>query len=260
MKKTMHHMIVLITGASSGIGEACAHIFAKAGAKLILVARRETRLFHLQTVLADSYQAESIILNADITDEATILNHIQELPEAWQAIDVLINNAGLALGLEKAQDASLTDWQMMIDTNLRGLMTITHALLPGMIARQRGHIVNMGSIAGQQNYPGGSGYCATKAAVHAFNACLKLDLTGTPIRVSEIAPGMVETEFSQVRFRGDKHKAKATYQGMQALTAEDIADLVYFCVTRPAHVNILSMLVVPTAQSSVSVVHRHDAT
>jgi 3-hydroxy acid dehydrogenase/malonic semialdehyde reductase len=257
MSHTSHETIVLITGASSGIGEACAHVFAKAKAKLILLARREERLRQLQQTLTQQYQAESMILAIDITDETAILTAIQQLPPSWHTIDVLINNAGLAMGLDKVQDAALRDWHTMIDTNIRGLMTITHALVPGMIARQRGHIVNMGSIAGQQAYQGGSGYCATKAAVHAFNACLKLDLTGTPVRVSEIAAGLVETEFSQIRFQGDTTRANAVYQGMQALGAEDIADLIYFCVTRPAHVNILTMLVMPTAQSSASVVHRN---
>lgn len=255
-----HHLqdtIVLITGASSGIGEACAHVFAKGKAKLILLARREEKLQVLQQTLAKHYQTESLILAVDITDEASVLQAIQKLPPTWQAIDILINNAGLAIGLDKVQDAKIRDWNTMIDTNVRGLMTMTHALVPGMIARERGHIVNMGSIAGQQSYQGGSGYCATKAAVHAFNACLKLDLTGTPVRVSEIAAGMVETEFSQIRFQGDEKRAKAVYQGMQALSADDIADLIYFCVTRPLHVNILSMLVMPTAQSSASVVHRN---
>lgn len=256
MNRAMSESVVFITGASSGIGEACAHVFAKAGTKLILLARRETRLSELQKTLADAYNVESIALTVDITDELAISASLQQLPPEWQGIDVLINNAGLALGLDKVQDAQTRDWNAMIDTNIRGLMTMTHALLPDMLKRQRGHIVNMGSIAGQQNYAGGSGYCATKAAVHAFNACLKLDLTGTPIRVTEIAPGMVETEFSQIRFKGDEQKAQSVYQGMQALSADDIADLVYFCVTRPAHVNILSMLVMPTAQSSAGVVHR----
>jgi serine 3-dehydrogenase len=257
MNYDLRESIILITGASSGIGEACAHVFAKAKAKLILLARREEKLQVLQKTLTTHYQAESMILAVDMTDETAILTAIQQLPKAWQAIDVLINNAGLAIGLDKVQDATVRDWNTMIDTNVRGLMTMTHTLLPGMIARQRGHIVNMGSIAGQQPYQGGSGYCATKAAVHAFNACLKLDLTGTPVRVSEIAAGMVETEFSQTRFQGDETRAKAVYHGMQALSADDIADLIYFCVTRPLHVNILSMLVMPTAQSSASMVHRN---
>lgn len=256
MNSTLHESIILITGASSGIGEACAHVFAKAHAKLILLARREEKLHALKQTLATQYQAESLILTVDITDETSVLHAIQQLPKPWQKIDILINNAGLAIGLDKTQDAKLADWNTMIDTNIRGLMAITHALVPGMIARQRGHIVNLGSIAGQQPYQGGGAYCATKAAVHAFNACLKLDLTGTPVRVSEIAAGMVETEFSQIRFQGDEKRAKAVYHGMQALSADDIADLIYFCVTRPTHVNILSMLVMPTAQSSASVVHR----
>ena len=224
MNQTLHESIVLITGASSGIGEACAHAFAKAGAKLILLARREEKLQALKKTLTAQYQAEAHILTVDITDETNVLHAIQQLPSTWQAIDILINNAGLAVGLDKTQDAKVADWNTMIDTNIRGLMTITHALVPGMITRQRGHIVNMGSIAGQQPYQGGGAYCATKAAVHAFNACLKLDLTGTPVRVSEIAAGMVETEFSKIRFQGDEKRANAVYHGMQALTAEDIAD------------------------------------
>lgn len=252
----MKDKIVLITGASSGIGQSCAIQFAKHGAKLILLARREDKLKDLQQHLLKDYQTETHTLTVDMSDTAAITSAMQSLPPAWQAIDVLINNAGLAAGLDKAQSADLSDWISMLDTNVRGLMAITHALLPGMVARQKGHIVNMGSMAGVQNYAGASGYCATKAAVHAFTECLKMDLTGTPIRVTEMLPGMVETPFSQVRFKGDTARANAVYQGLQPLTPNDIADLVYFCVSRPAHVNILSMLVMPTAQSSPTLVHR----
>lgn len=252
----MKDKIILVTGASSGIGQSCAVQFAKHGAKLILLARREDKLKDLQQCLMNDYQTETLILTVDMSVPEAIVAAMQSLPQAWQAIDVLINNAGLAAGLDKAQSAHLNDWISMLDTNVRGLMTITHTLLPGMIARQQGYIVNMGSMAGVQNYAGASAYCATKAAVHAFNECLKMDLTGTPIRVTEILPGMVETSFSQVRFKGDTTRADAVYQGLQPLTPDDIADLVYFCVSRPAHVNILNMLVMPTAQSSPTLVHR----
>ena len=250
---------VLITGASSGIGTSCARFFAQAGARLILAARRKEKLQALADELQTSYQAQTWLLCVDVQDRQAVMTAIAGLPDAWKAIDVLINNAGLSRGLEKQYESSVQDWEEMIDTNIKGLLYVSRAVVPGMVAQGHGHVVNIGSIAARQTYTGGSVYCATKAAVKSLSEGLKIDLLGTPVRVTNIEPGLVETEFSNVRFRGDDTKAKSVYTGMTPLTPDDIADTILFAVTRPAHVNISEIFVMPTDQSSVVHVHRGSA-
>jgi serine 3-dehydrogenase len=248
--------IVLITGASSGIGEACAKVFAQAGAKIILAARRQERLEKLAEQLNKEFTCELYLMPLDVCDRDLIQSTLDNLPAPWSDIDILINNAGLSRGLDKLHEASIQDWEEMIDTNIKGLLYMTRAIVPEMVNRGRGHVINIGSIAGHQTYPGGSVYCATKAAVKSISEGLKQDLLGTPVRVSSVDPGMVETEFSQVRFRGDNERAEKVYQGLTPLTPDDIADVVFFCATRPAHVNINEVILMPTAQASVTLVHR----
>ncbi len=250
--------IVFITGATSGIGAACAREFAKQGAKLILCARRENMLAELTDQLEKDFNAKSYCLAVDVSDRENITRAIDELPAEWSAIDILINNAGLARGLCKFHELSYDDCDEMIDTNIKGLIYVNKAVLKTMTARNSGHIIHMGSIAGHQTYPGGNIYSATKHAVRAINESIKVDLTGTNIRVSSIDPGMVETNFSNVRFRGDNDRAKQVYHGMQPLVAEDIAEIAVFIASRPAHVNILDLIVLPVAQSSTHDVHRES--
>jgi 3-hydroxy acid dehydrogenase / malonic semialdehyde reductase len=248
--------IVLITGASSGIGEACAKLFAPAGVKLILAARRKERLEQIAAQLTKEYSSEIHLLQMDVRDRIAVKSALQSLPEPWSNIDILINNAGLSRGLDKLQEGDFQDWEEMIDTNIKGLLYLTRYIVPGMVSRGRGHVVNIGSIAGHQTYPGGNVYCASKAAVRAISEGLKQDLLGTPVRVSSVDPGLVETEFSQVRFHGDSDRAKKVYQGLTPLTPNDVADVVFFCVTRPPHVNISEVLLVPTDQATATLVHR----
>jgi 3-hydroxy acid dehydrogenase / malonic semialdehyde reductase len=248
--------IILITGASSGIGEACAHVFAESGARLILTARRSPRLEALKTKLQQQFDADILVLTFDVRDRPSIITALDSLPPEWQAIDILINNAGLSRGLDKLYEGNIQDWEEMIDTNVKGLLYMTRAIVPGMVARGQGHIINLGSIAGHETYPKGNVYCATKAAVRAISEGLKQDLLGTPVRVSSVDPGLVETEFSQVRFHGDTDRAKTVYAGMNPLTAQDVAEVILFCATRPAHVNISEVLVLPTAQSGATLVNR----
>ena len=247
---------ILITGASSGIGAACARALAPTGARLILAARRLEPLQALAAELQQQHGVEVLTLGLDVRQSEAVEGAIAALTPPWQSIDILINNAGLSRGLDKQYEAPLDDWETMIDTNIKGLLYVTRAVVPGMVARGRGHVVNVGSIAGRQTYPGGSVYCATKAAVRALSEGLKLDLVGTPVRVTNIDPGLVETEFSLVRFGGDADRAQGVYQGMTPLTGDDVADVIVFAVTRPAHVNLSDVLVVPTDQSSVFHVHR----
>ena len=253
---SIQKQIVAITGASSGIGAACAKAFAREGASLILAARRKERLEAVAAELKQAYGIKIHLLEMDVSDRATVETTLASLPEPWFNVDILVNNAGLSRGLDKLQEGDIQNWEEMIDTNLKGLLYVTRSLLPGMVARNQGHIINIGSIAGHQAYVGGNVYCATKAAVKTLSQGLKMDLLGTPIRVSCVDPGTVETEFSQVRFRGDTEKASKVYQGFNPLTPNDIAEIVVFCATRPPHVNMSEVLVLATDQSSATMINR----
>ncbi|MDZ8031752.1 SDR family oxidoreductase [Nostoc sp. DedSLP04] len=253
---SLQNQIILITGASSGIGTACAKIFAGAGAKLILAARRLERLQQLADTLSKDFSTEIHLLQLDVRDRHAVESAIANLPPAWSNIDILINNAGLSRGLDKLHEGSFQDWEDMIDTNVKGLLYVSRYVVPGMVSRDRGHVVNLGSIAGHQTYPGGNVYCATKAAVRAISEGLKQDLLGTQVRVTSVDPGMVETEFSEVRFHGDAERANKVYQGVTPLTADDVADVIFFCVTRSPHVNINEVVLMPVDQASATLVNR----
>ena len=253
---SLQNQIILITGASSGIGTACAKIFAGAGAKLILAARRLERLQQLADTLSKDFTTEIHLLQLDVRDRNAVESAISTLPSAWSDIDILINNAGLSRGLDKLHEGSFQDWEDMIDTNVKGLLYLSRYVVPGMVSRDRGHVVNLGSIAGYQTYPGGNVYCATKAAVRAISEGLKQDLLGTRVRVTSVDPGMVETEFSEVRFHGDTERANKVYQGVTPLTADDVADVIFFCVTRSPHVNINEVVLMPVDQASATLVNR----
>ncbi|MCS7293599.1 MAG: SDR family NAD(P)-dependent oxidoreductase [Gloeomargarita sp. SKYBB_i_bin120] len=248
----------LITGASSGIGLECARVLAPLGVRLILVARRRERLETLAQELQAQYGTPCWVSQLDVRDWQAVQEWFAQLPPAWQAIDVLINNAGLSRGLEPLYAGAVDDWEEMIDTNLKGLLYMTRLVLPGMVARGRGHVVNIASIAGIDAYPGGNVYCATKAAVRMLGDALKHDLLGTPVRVTTINPGLVETEFSEVRFHGDRERAKRVYQGLTPLTGRDVAETVAFCLTRPPHVNIQELTLLPVDQANVLRVHRRE--
>ncbi|MEH2349954.1 MAG: SDR family oxidoreductase [Nostoc sp.] len=253
---SLQNQIILIAGASSGIGAACAKIFAGAGAKLILAARRLERLQQLRDSLSKEFNTEIHLLHLDVRDRSAVESAISTLPSAWSDIDILINNAGLSRGLDKLHEGKFQDWEDMIDTNVKGLLYLSRYVIPGMVNRDRGHVVNLGSIAGHQTYPGGNVYCATKAAVRAISEGLKQDLLGTQVRVTSVDPGMVETEFSEVRFHGDAERAKKVYQGVTPLTADDVADVIFFCVTRSPHVNINEVVLMPVDQASATLVNR----
>jgi 3-hydroxy acid dehydrogenase / malonic semialdehyde reductase len=254
--QSVQDRVVLITGASSGIGEACAYEFANAGARLILTARRSQRLTTLKTQLKEQFGTEVELLTFDVRDRPSLTAALASLPTEWQSIDILINNAGLSRGLDKLQEGDIQDWEEMIDTNVKGVLYMTRAIVPGMVERGRGHVINIGSLAGHATYPKGNVYCATKAAVRVISEGLKQDLLGTPVRVSSVDPGLVETEFSQVRFHGDEARAKAVYSDTVPLTAQDVAEVILFCAGRPAHVNISEVFMMPTAQSGATLVHR----
>ncbi|NER36036.1 MAG: SDR family oxidoreductase [Oscillatoria sp. SIO1A7] len=249
--------IILITGASAGIGMSCASLFAEAGAKLILAARRQERLEQLAAELKGQFNSEIYLLPLDVRDRAAVESSLSSLPEPWSSVDILINNAGLSRGLDKLYQGSIEDWEEMIDANVKGLLYVTRTIVPGMVQRGRGHVVNIGSIAGRAAYPGGNVYCASKAAVRAISEGLKQDLLGTPVRVTEIQPGLVETEFSIVRFHGDTDRAQKVYEDLTPLTPDDVADVVFFAATRSPHVNISEVLLVPTDQANATLVHRH---
>jgi len=236
---------VLITGASSGFGEACARWYAKRGYPLILAARRRDRL----EALAEKLDTPVFLMCLDVRERIAVKEALECIPEGFSGVEILINNAGLALGLAPAAEADLDDWETMVDTNIKGLMYLTRGLLPGMVERRRGHIVNMGSVAGSWPYPGGNAYGATKAFVEQFSRNLRCDVLGKGIRITNIAPGMAETEFSLVRFKGQADKAAETYQGVEALSAEDIAEIVGWVTTLPQHVNINHLEVMPTQQA-----------
>ena len=244
--------IVLITGASSGIGEATAIKFAQSGARLILAARRSERIDKLVPKLG----VPCLVRKLDVRNRADVERTISELPPDWQEIDILVNNAGLARGLTKIHEGDHVAWEEMLDTNVKGLLWVSRAVIPGMVKRNRGHIINIGSIAGHELYPAGNVYCASKFAVNALTKGMLIDLVDTPIRVTTIDPGLVQTEFSEVRFSGDQEKASKVYQGYQPLKGEDVAEAIVWATTRPAHVQIAEMIILPTAQAAAMVVHK----
>lgn len=249
--------IVFVTGASSGIGAACAGAFAREGARLILCARRRERLEAVAAQVASETGAAMHLITLDVRDERATDAAIAALPEEWKGIEILVNNAGLSRGLSKIHEALLSDWEEMIDTNVKGLLYVTRAVVRRMVEQGTGgHVINIGSIAGHESYPGGNVYCGTKAAVRAITAGMRMDLVDASIRVSAIDPGMVETEFSLVRFHGDAERAKKVYEGMKPLAGDDVADVAVFIATRPAHVNVAEVLLLPAAQASATIVKR----
>ena len=250
----MNTKTALITGATSGIGKATAEIFAKNKMNLILCGRRSERLIQIKNELGKLTNVTT--LQFDVSKKEEVFKAIESLPKQFKHIDILINNAGNAHGLSTIQDGNIDDWDAMLDINVKGLLYVSKAILPQMVERNSGFVVNIGSIAGKEVYPNGNVYCASKYAVNALNKAMRLDLNKHNIRVSAIHPGAVETEFSEVRFKGDKEKAKSVYKGFKALQAEDIADIIYFVVTRPYHVNIEDLVVYPTAQASATVLKK----
>lgn len=256
--KSLQGKIVLVTGASSGIGRATTMAFAHEGAKLLLCARRLERLEELKQPLADAGAQGVRIFNLDVQSRASVEKAIAELPVEWREIDVLVNNAGLSRGLSKLYEDDPENWEEMIDTNIKGLLYVTRAVVPGMVSRGRGHVINLGSTAGYITYANGAVYCATKAAEKAISEGLKIDLMGTPVRVTSVDPGMVETAFSSVRFRGDEEKAEKVYQNITPLQPEDVADAIIWAAGRPAHVNIHNILLTSIDQANSTVLHRHS--
>jgi hypothetical protein len=256
--KFLHGKIVLVTGASSGIGRATALAFAHEGARLLLCARRLERLQELKQALLDTGAPEVHVFELDVQSRAVVEKAIGELPLEWREIDVLVNNAGLSRGLSKLYEDDPENWEEMIDTNIKGLLYVTRAVVPGMVSRGRGHVINLGSTAGYITYANGAVYCATKAAEKAISEGLKIDLMGTPVRVTSVDPGMVETAFSSVRFRGDEEKAEKVYQNITPLQPEDVADAIVWAASRPAHVNIHNILMTTIDQANSMVLHRHS--
>ena len=247
--------IVLITGATSGIGQACARKFAENGDKLILTGRNEEALKAIRQELS-AKEAEVLTMTFDVRDRETAKKCIEALPVGWRDIDVLVNNAGLALGLEPEYEGSLDDWETMIDTNIKGLLLMTRLVVPGMIARNRGHVINIGSVAGDAAYAGGNVYCATKAAVKALSDGLRIDVANTSVRVTNLKPGLVETNFSNIRFHGDTDRAATVYQGIKPLTGNDVAEVAVYAANAPEHVQIAEVLILATHQASGSVIIR----
>ena len=245
---------VLITGATSGIGKATACLLAEHSYRLILTGRRSERLNEIRDEL--SQQTEVLALCLDVRDREMVFETLANLPAPWKEVDVLINNAGNAHGLSYLQEGSIDDWDAMIDINVKGLLYVSRAILPGMVRRKSGQVINIGSIAGKEVYPKGNVYCASKYAVDAITQGMRIDLNEYNIRVGAINPGLVDTEFSLVRFKGDHEMARDVYKGMNPLTAEDIAEIILFVITRPPHVNIADLLVLPTAQANAGKVHR----
>jgi 3-hydroxy acid dehydrogenase/malonic semialdehyde reductase len=250
----MNTKTALITGATSGIGKATAEIFAKNKMNLILCGRRSERLIQIKNELGKLTNVTT--LQFDVSKKEEVFKAIESLPKQFKHIDILINNAGNAHGLSTIQDGNIDDWDAMLDINVKGLLYVSKAILPQMVERNTGYVVNIGSIAGKEVYPNGNVYCASKYAVKALNKAMRIDLNKHNIRVSAIHPGAVETEFSEVRFKGDKEKAKSVYKGFDPLQAKDIAEIIYFVVTRPQHVNIEDLVVYPTAQASATILHK----
>lgn len=252
----MDKKIVFITGASSGIGEGCARKFAGNGYKVIINGRNIEKLTAVRNALETEYNAEVYMLPFDVRDRQAAVSAIESLPKDWKNIDILINNAGLVIGLDKEHEGNLDEWDIMIDTNVRALIAMTRIIVPGMVERGRGHVINIGSIAGDYAYPGGSVYCACKAAVKALSDGLRIDLVDTPVRVTNIKPGLVETNFSVIRFRGDKDKADNVYKGIKPLNGDDVAEVVYFAASVPEHIQVAEVLVMPTNQATGTIVYR----
>jgi 3-hydroxy acid dehydrogenase / malonic semialdehyde reductase len=248
--KKLSGSVVFITGASAGIGKACAFAFARGGARLLLAARRVDRLEKMRAELTEVGAADVHAVELDVRDNAAVESVVRNLPEKWRAIDVLVNNAGLSRGLDKLYAGKVEDWDEMIDTNVKGLLYVTRAVVPAMVQRGRGHVINMGSTAGEMTYPNGAVYCASKAAERAINDGLRQDVLGTPVRVTSIDPGMVETDFSLVRFHGDEERAAKVYKGLTPLTPNDIADAIVWAATRPAHVNIARVVMTTIDQAN----------
>jgi NADP-dependent 3-hydroxy acid dehydrogenase YdfG len=259
MRSRLADHVVFVTGASTGIGAACARAFASEGARLILAARRLQAMRALEPELRAAGAADVRLVRLDVRDAEAVAAEVDALPGDWKAVEVLVNNAGLSRGLDKLHEGSLDDWNEMIDTNVKGVLHVDRAVVPLLVARGRGIVIHLGSIAGRQLYPGGNVYCASKHAVRALNEGLRLDLLGTGVRVATVDPGMVgETEFSLVRFHGDADRASAVYRGVTPLRPEDVAELVVFVATRPPHVNIAETVVLPTDQASATSVHRRS--
>lgn len=252
----LKNKIAFITGASSGIGKACAEEFAKEGASLILTARRINQLTEFSGLLKKKYNVKVLSLKLDVRNLDEVKKSVSSLPDEWKKIDILLNNAGLARGFDKIYEGKTSDWEEMIDTNIKGLLFVTRQILPLMVERMEGHIINVGSTAGHEVYPNGNVYCATKFAVKALTQGIRIDTVDKNIRVTTIDPGMVLTEFSNVRFSGDTERAAKVYEGIKPLSAEDIASTVLFCVTRPSHINISEVILTPTQQASVAYVSR----
>lgn len=250
-------MIAFITGATAGIGKATAEIFATNGYNLILTGRRKDRLEAFSKELVDIYKIEVLTLNFDVRNIKEVQAAVGSIPEKWRKINVLVNNAGLAVGLNTIQDGVLDDWERMIDTNVKGLLYMTRTIAPLMIANKSGHIVNLGSIAGKEVYANGNVYCATKHAVDALSKSMRIDLLPHHIKVTAIHPGMVETEFSIVRFKGDEDRAQSVYKGLQPLLAKDIAETIYWTASRPPHVNINDIIIMPSVQATATTVLRN---
>jgi len=246
----------LITGATSGIGKATAELFAKNGINLILCGRRQERLDALKNKWGKTVKIHT--LNFDVRDRASVFEAIDSIPEDFKAIDILINNAGNAHGLDPIEKGNLDDWDAMLDINVKGLLYVSKAILPKMIQRKSGHIINIGSTAGKEVYPNGNVYCASKHAVDAINQGMRIDLNPYGIRVGAVNPGLVETEFSEVRFKGDTTRANNVYKGFQPLRPEDIADIIFFAISRPPHVNMADIVVMPTAQASSTIVRKEQ--
>ena len=251
--------IALITGATAGIGEACAHVFAREGYNLILTGRRLDRLEKLAGQLNNKYNVEVAVSSFDVRNREQVIENLEGLPLKWKKVNVLVNNAGLSQGLDPIQKGSYDDWETMIDTNIKGLLYVSRVVSNWMIDNGYGHIINLGSIAGKEVYANGNVYCATKHAVDALNKGMRIDLLPHGIKVSAIHPGAVETEFSEVRFKGDKERAKKVYEGFEPLSANDVAETIWFMASRPAHVNINDLVLMPTAQATANNIFRKNS-